>query len=168
MRPLRLALVADGGSDRALIPIVQWHVRRSRPDLPLADIAFATHDRSSLSAGMAKLVDRERPDILLVHRDAEKGLPDDRRLEIPGAGCPVVRIVPVRMTEAWLLFNEPAIRRAARNPNGRVALELPPLSQLERLPDPKERLHRLIMAASELEGPRRRSDSDGISITQCT
>ncbi len=41
-------------------------------------------------------------------------------------GIPVtVPIVPVTMTEAWLLFDERAIRRAADNPAGENSLQLP-------------------------------------------
>ena len=52
------------------------------------------------------------------------------------------------MTEAWLLFDEAAIRRAAGNPNGAMPLDLPPLDRLERLPDPKRVLFDAIRTAS--------------------
>jgi len=53
----------------------------------------------------------------------------------------VVPAVPVRMTEAWLLFDEAAIRRAAGCPNGSMPLELPSLKTSEDIPDPKTILH---------------------------
>jgi thiamine pyrophosphate-dependent acetolactate synthase large subunit-like protein len=65
-----------------------------------------------------------------------------------------VPVVPVRMTEAWLLVDERAIRVAAANPSGRVALELPPLSRLETLSSPKEVLRRALETASERTGRR--------------
>ncbi len=72
-------------------------------------------------------------------------------------GMPVrhVPVIPVRMTEAWLLIDEPAIRRAAGNPNGRNPLDLPALKDLEALPDPKEVLHDALAAASGLNVRRR-------------
>jgi hypothetical protein len=66
------------------------------------------------------------------------------------ASSPYVCVVPVRMTEAWFLFDESAIRRAAGNPGGRSTLPLPPLSKTEALPDPKQTLHELLRAATEL------------------
>lgn len=67
---------------------------------------------------------------------------------------PALCVVPVRMTEAWLLIDEAAIRRAAGNPNGRVELTLPSLRTLENLPDPKQTLNELLRTACELRGRR--------------
>jgi hypothetical protein len=61
------------------------------------------------------------------------------------------------MTEAWLLIDETAIRRASDNPNGKVKLNVPPISSLEDKPDPKQLLHDLLITASELTGRRRKS-----------
>ena len=58
------------------------------------------------------------------------------------------------MQEAWLLFNEQAIRQAAGNPNGKEKLNLPPLKSLEKLPDPKETLHQTLRDACGLSGRR--------------
>lgn len=63
-------------------------------------------------------------------------------------------IVPVRMTEAWLLSSESAIRRAASNPNGRTPLDLPPWNQWEKKPDPKEILFQALRTASGRHGRR--------------
>ena len=54
-------------------------------------------------------------------------------------------------------FDEAAIRFASGNPNGKVPLEIPPLSRLEDKPDPKRLLHDLLITASEFTGRRRRS-----------
>jgi hypothetical protein len=58
------------------------------------------------------------------------------------------------MLEAWLLFDEDAVRVAAGNPHGKVRLKLPPLKQVESLPDPKSQLYELLKQASELTGRR--------------
>ena len=63
-------------------------------------------------------------------------------------------VVPIRMTEAWLLIDEAALRSAAGNPRGSVPLSIPAVRQLEGLPDPKKTLHALIRRASSLGGRR--------------
>jgi len=60
----------------------------------------------------------------------------------------------VRMTEAWLLVEERAIRIAADNPNGAAPLDLPEIEALERMPDPKALLYRALEAACEKRGRR--------------
>ncbi|MDZ4800972.1 MAG: hypothetical protein SGI92_22665 [Bryobacteraceae bacterium] len=98
-------------------------------------------------------------DILFVHRDAEAQPPENRRSEIeaalhwsPNRWIPVI---PVRMTESWLLFDERAIRSAAGNPNGTEPLNLPEVHRLELLPDPKALLSQLLKTASGLNSRRR-------------
>jgi hypothetical protein len=70
-------------------------------------------------------------------------------------GCPPhVALVPIRMTEAWLLHDLQAIRTAADDPNGTRALRVPPLARLERLPNPKKVLRDALLAATEASGRR--------------
>jgi len=59
------------------------------------------------------------------------------------------------MTEAWLLHDEFAIRCASDNPNGKVALALPAVKDIEHIPDPKAVLHAALLDASEFTGRRR-------------
>jgi hypothetical protein len=83
---------------------------------------------------------------LFVHRDAENASRHVRRSEIAAAvqaatfeeGRPPVwvSVIPVRMQEAWFLFDEIAIRRAVGNPSGRVTLHLPSLDKCEDMADP--------------------------------
>ena len=103
-------------------------------------------------------------DLLFIHRDAEKENPDVRKEEIkkaleelkrrrcslPSAIC----VIPVRMQEAWFLFDELALRRASGNPNGKEALALPSPSKVEEIPDPKAVLYDLLRKASGLKGRR--------------
>lgn len=63
-------------------------------------------------------------------------------------------VIPVRMLEAWLLFDEVAIRKAAGNPGGKCQLNLPNLRRLEEIADPKNELHSVLQQASELTGRR--------------
>ncbi|MHC5613360.1 MAG: hypothetical protein ACYTXA_20770 [Nostoc sp.] len=67
---------------------------------------------------------------------------------------PHICVIPVRMQEAWLLFDEAALRKAAGNPSGRQALQLPDICRLEQLPDPKDILYGLLCEASGLRGRR--------------
>jgi hypothetical protein len=98
-------------------------------------------------------------DVLFVHRDAEAQPSDLRRNEIAAALLGVsirhIPVVPVRMTEAWLLADEGAIRSAAGNPNGTANLNLPHLRRLENLPDPKRVLRDALTTASGLNSRRR-------------
>jgi hypothetical protein len=97
-------------------------------------------------------------DLLVVHRDAEREPAENRLREIAEAtrdlNIPVVCAVPVRMTEAWLVFDEAAIRRTAGCPNGTMPLGLPRLKNAESIPDPKEVLHDALKVASSLSGRR--------------
>lgn len=106
-------------------------------------------------------------DLLFVHRDAEGQPVEKRQSEISEAwasvGTPeeqqppkVIPVVPVKMMEAWLLVDEKAIRTAAGNPNGSETLDLPPLSHLEDMPDPKTVLFDCLRKASGLSGVRRK------------
>ncbi|MHC5543626.1 hypothetical protein ACYOEI_35830 [Singulisphaera rosea] len=104
---------------------------------------------------------------VFVHRDAENQPAERRREEIERAMAsivapevpPAICVIPVRMTEAWLLFDEGAIRKAAGNPNGKVPLALPRMSRIEHEPDPKEVLTRILREASELKGRHLRKPS---------
>ena len=101
--------------------------------------------------------------VLFIHRDADRTDHSVRCQQIEeaviaargnGFALPHVCVVPVRMTEAWLLLDDDAIRHAAGNPNGDVTLNLPPLLQVERIANPKQVLHELLCTASGLR-PRR-------------
>lgn len=153
-------LIADGTSDRALIPIMEWLIQNLHPDT-----SYVIHFANELpppSTGLATRINhavRLYPcDILLIHRDAEKEKTSVRISEIESATkdrselC--VPIIPIRMTESWLLFDEAAIRMASGNPNGNNRLELPSLSQVERASDPKALLFDALKTASGKTGRR--------------
>jgi hypothetical protein len=103
-------------------------------------------------------------DLIFIHRDAEREPSTNRIVEIQRAirlvsadlfnNRPYVCVVPVRMTEAWLLFDETKLRLAAGNPAGIIQLSMPQLQRVEGLVDPKEALHQLLKDATEL--PTRR------------
>lgn len=162
---MRATLVSDGSSDRSLVPILEWLLREVGP-VKSVDAAWADFSANLKPRGLAKQQEvalRLYPcDVLFVHRDAEKQDPAMRYHEIieslgtvSGISIPpAVCVVPVRMQEAWLLFNESAIRNAAGNPRGREDLALPGLSEIEAIPDPKAILHRALRHACGLSGRR--------------
>lgn len=166
MNELTYTLVADGASDRCLAPIITWALTQALPlqgtrfiSDEFADYRDSTSPPKGLAQKLRRAVEDFPCDILFVHRDAEKGDPSDRRSEILDAAKEagvesVVCIIPVRMTEAWLLFDEPAIRQAAGNPHGSTRLKLPALNRVEEVPDPKAMLETALEMASEASGRR--------------
>jgi hypothetical protein len=150
--PLNSALLADGTSDRALIHIILWTLRDLRPGGEFSRIEFFPRRHDVLFQRVDDILKDYGPDILFVHRDAENQSIEDRILEIPVKDR-LVPIIPVRMTEAWLLINENAIRHAASNPNGDVSLKLPSLKSLEKS-QAKSVLRELLMTASGNTGRR--------------
>ncbi len=164
MKDCRLTLLTDGSGDRALIPPITWLLHEKLPGIPIqfewADLARLPGPQKGLNGRIQAALDYYPCDILLVHRDAEGESREKRVAEIQDAIAkttvsePHVCVVTVRMQEAWMLISEGAIRCAAGNPNGTVALSLPRYKEIEKLPDPKEVLHELLRKASELSGRR--------------
>ncbi|MFH1748934.1 MAG: hypothetical protein ABIG44_18025 [Planctomycetota bacterium] len=148
------------------MPIIDWTIQTHRPT-GLVSLSSQFADFRNLDQPLHGLADRIHCalrlfpcDILFVHRDAETCTRDQRISEIEQALHSTditrhVKVIPVRMTEAWLLISETAIRKAAGNPNGDVALDLPLLTRLEQLPDPKEVLRDLLVIAAQFTGRRR-------------
>lgn len=167
MSDLRFTLLSDGSSDQVLMPILVWLLRRhgvNRPIQPAwADLRRLPRPPVELPERIKTSLDLYPCDLLFVHRDAEGVSPESRKIEIvtalkerAGPSLPVVCVIPVRMQEAWLLFDEPALRRAAGNPNGQQPLTIPRLQDLEMLVDPKALLYELLREASGLHGRRRK------------
>jgi hypothetical protein len=165
MTILRTTLLSDGGSDRALIPILDWLLQRiatarSLAGTKWADFGYRRRPLESLEAKVRCAVENYPCDILFIHRDAEGQSSDIRKTEIQnavrqsGIHPPTVCVIPVRMTEAWLLLDESAIRSASGNPRGRCPLNLPAPTRVEHMADPKETLFQALRAASEQTGRR--------------
>src|SRR6266511_2363362 len=140
MRELRLTLLSDGSSDRALLPLLVWLLRQHHVESAIqtawADLRRLPRPPRGLPQRIQQALELYPCDLLFVHRDAERLAHSARIAEIQrgvelatkqGPLPSVVRVVPVRMQEAWLLFDEAVIRTAAGNPNGRQPLELPRL-----------------------------------------
>lgn len=140
-------LVGDGPSDRVLTHVADWVLRRSFGHALLEEPAFLPRAHQPIPQAVDLARQRFGRNVIIVHRDAERARWETRVREIPhDAG--VVRLIPVRMTETWLLGDEAAIRSAAGHPSGRHALGLPPWPKVETLPDPKKALQEALVAAA--------------------
>jgi hypothetical protein len=164
MRAAVITLAADGPSDRCLIQPIRWaftEALRANDKHGIVQFIFARVRSNPLTDRIVEAL-RDYPcDVLVVHRDSERENPDRRREEI-GRACeglvdptPRVPVIPVRMSEAWLLIDEKAIRIAAGNPQGVTPLRLPRVRDLESLSDPKDVLRDAILDASTFTGRRR-------------
>lgn len=166
MSHIHYTLVTDGPSDRLLKYPIDWLLNQLTPhdfDGRWANPDVFRNGKTPRSLDrIGKALEYYPCQLLFVHRDAEREPREVRVDEIRAAlrpltsAPPAVCLVPVRMTEAWLLIDEQALREAAGNPNGLVDLRLPPTSALESLADPKKTLYDLLNKASELKGRRSR------------
>jgi Domain of unknown function (DUF4276) len=163
MKEIRYTLLTDGSSDRAIIPILNWLLRNCDDQWAIqhewSDLRRLDKSKTdTLEKRIALSIELYPCEILFIHRDAEKVAREVRVDEIQKAlenvnnivSIPTVCIIPMRMTEAWLLFDVLALRKAAANPNGNVDLQLPSMKKIEDHPDPKKVLHDLLRQASEL------------------
>ncbi len=178
MNELSLTLVGDGSSDCALVFVIKWLLNDRFPDLPnrvaFADLRRLPHPPTRKNvAGQVRAARQYYPcQLLIYHRDAEENsveAVEKRQREVlhqleASVRPKVVCIVPVRMTETWLLIDEVAIKKAAGNRNYRSTLPLPSLRQLESLPNPKEFLHDLLLEASQTRGRRRKQFNLGHAV----
>jgi ATP-dependent Clp protease ATP-binding subunit ClpA len=168
MTPFRFTLRGDGPSDDMLLPVIRWVLMQHLKDVPLdgqfADWRALPRKPVDLADEIAASLKLFPCDLLVVHRDVETKLREERVEEIRkavekaggtrGGIPPHVCVIPVRMSEAWMLFDEQAIRCAAENPNGKCKLNLPPLKRVESIADPKGILNKALITASELSGRR--------------
>lgn len=168
MKELSYTLLSDGSSDKALMPILTWLLRENQVNCSIqpqwADLRRLREVPKTLAQKIIKSLELYPCDLLFIHRDAEKEPRENRVIEICKALEEVQKsvivppvyicVIPVRMLETWLLFNESAIRNAAGNPRGKEQLQIPDIRKLQQLPDPKNVLHQLILTASGLTGRR--------------
>ena len=162
----RAIFLGEGSSDAPLADIVAELFQRcgcellvTTPALDLLPERVRADVRSKVEAALR--LTRDPIDVFIVHRDADGPGSGERRDEIARAFRQLdpphrhLPVVPIRMTEAWLLLDERRIREVAGNPRGRTPLHLPGASEVERQADPKARLAQALLAASGEKGRRR-------------
>lgn len=162
-------LLGEGPSDRRLLHPINWAMSVATQEpfrAQWADKRALRVTSGGLAARIAAAVHEFPCDILFVHRDCDNADLGHRRAEIDTAletigGYRHVKVIPVRMQEAWFLVNEAAIRAAAGRPSGKQDLNLPAIHSVEGIADPKARLHEAIRIASGRKGRRWRRTSVG-------
>lgn len=164
MSELRYTLLTEGSSDVVLLNHISWLMKRhtTAPIRPqFAELGRYRHPPKGLARKIEAAIEFYDCDILFIHRDADTFSYEHRQQEMQKAAQsvqhdkpPVICVIPVRMQEAWLLFDESAIRSAAGRPTGRMALNLPTLPSVESLANPKTRLHDALRLASGFQGRR--------------
>lgn len=150
-RQLTFSVVADGGTDRMLVPVIEWAIHRLDPQVEILEPGFSKRHR-----GVQDFLEDYTPEAMLVfiHRDAEKLSLEERMREFDRVcRSDVVPVVPVRMSETWILFDGTAIARAAGSSSYDVSV--PRLSELEAIPDPKDLLDTLFITAAGSPSGRR-------------
>ena len=168
----RILFLGEGTSDEGIAVHVEriaegcgLDVALTVPDLGLLPLKDRTV-RGKLEAVMTL---GATFDLVVVHRDSDNVDRREREQEIREAveiavpECPHVAVVPVKMTEAWLVLDEVAIRSVAGNPAGRMSLGLPGPREAERIADPKAVLREALVAASGLTGRKRTIFQRGFS-----
>lgn len=161
---MKYTLIGDGSSDKALMPVINWLINDLFPELPVSGtFAEFRHMRNPPAKndikGQVEYASYYYPfDILIYHRDAEDRSEDIigiRKEEILGELDDetllekTVCVVPVVMTEAWLLIDRTAIKKAAGNRNFAGELALPAVQTLELKSNPKSILQDLLRTARD-------------------
>ena len=179
MKSLNITLVTEGTSDVALIPHIRWLLRQNGISNPIettwADLRHLPRNLETkrLINKIPLTLELYPCDILFIHRDSDNTSVEERETEILNAIENIggtkpdyfICVIPIKETEAWLLFNENAIRRAAGNPNGNEILGLPKLKDIESLADPKQILNEKLKIASGRKGRRLAKFNVGHSVT---
>lgn len=164
MDRLKYTLVGDGSSDRVLQPVINWLLNDLYPELPVSGVyadfggLWKPPAKGDIK-GQVKHAQRYYPfDILIYHRDAEQNSNEiiaTRIAEILDNIKDVIEpqkivcVVPIVMTEAWLLIDANAIKKASGNRNYSGVLNLPPIQTLEQKNDPKDILFNLLKTAND-------------------
>lgn len=159
---ISILFLGEGSSDSGIVPHIEAlaagidvEVTITNPDLGRLKKppGNAVADKLKVSIEIGGMYD-----LIVVHRDTDRDGRDARLSEIASAvnkfapGSCYAPVIPVRMTEAWLLADEHSLRQVAGNPKGRVPLNLPPVAKLEKISDPKQMLKEILGKASGQSG----------------
>ena len=107
-------------------------------------------------------------DMVFIHRDSDGPDRNGREREIrrgveeSGFPHPLIPVIPVQETEAWLLLDEQAIRDVVAS-KGKQSLRLPKPNAIEGTRKPKEILQKALLAASETSGRRLKKEKNSFN-----
>ena len=158
---MRYLLISEGPDDQMLFGPIEWLLAQHCRDGFGGEWANpdALQDRSrNLNTRLTQVGQTYQCDMAFIHRDTDtfpfRSRANEIREAIAVSGyiSPTVSVIPVRMTEAWFLFDESAIRKAASNVQSRALLNLPNHAESQRRADPKVLLENALVAASGLTG----------------
>ncbi|MEZ5085919.1 MAG: hypothetical protein R2722_06620 [Tessaracoccus sp.] len=164
---IRAVFIGEGTSDTPLGDIVGQLLARHNIDVHVSKPDFGRlsskvqRDVSSKIAASLKLTTKP-VDLFILHRDSDNARASDRKdeilraVELESPNSLHIAVVPIRMTEAWLVLDEKAIRTTAGNPRGRTPLNLPKAAEVERRSDPKRILADALITAADETGRRKR------------
>lgn len=164
----QFALLHEGPSDAGLVAVLETLLVEAGFDEVYGE---ARLKKGSVGETLASMADNQESfHVVFVHRDADRAGRDARAAEISRAAMSVtwaagdeprvVPVIPVTMTEAWLLLEETAIRAICGNPRGTEALNLPKLHEIEGIADPKTLLFDALRKAAPRGGRRRVTDRE--------
>lgn len=150
-RQLTWSIVADGGTDLMLVPVIQWAIHRIDPDVEILEPEFRKR-RGSVEDFLRTY--NSGAMVVFVHRDSENLTLENRLREFHGVTrADVVPVVPVQMSEAWILFDGAAVAKAAGSPAAEVVA--PVVAEIENIRNPKARLDELLFRAAGWPAGRR-------------
>lgn len=170
---LTATLIRDGKSDTGMLtPIISWLFNDLYDDIILEmqsedfkNVAYEIKVGDILEK--IKYVGKEiNPDIIFVHRDSEKQGYDARLAEIEDKiknsnfYDKIVRVIPIRMTEAWLLTDARAICIASgikdKKKFKQVQDKLPKIGKIEEVSHPKMAIQDIIRELKKDKSSRNR------------
>lgn len=164
----QFVLLHEGPSDAGLVSVLETLLAEAGFDEVYGEAHLKTGSVEDTLVSMAE--DLQCFHFVFVHRDADRAGRDARVAEIVRSAANitwpeddeprVVPIVPVTMTEAWLLLDETAIRTVCGNPRGTEALNLPKPREIEGIADPKTLLFDVLRKAAPRRGRRRITDRE--------
>lgn len=161
MSEIRSLLIGEGPNDESLIYHLTWLLELLLPDDDIQQTQFVRPEslggipRGDLAGRIHKtLADYESQcDILFIHRDADgrDHTPRVQEIALVVTNIPLPRphfvpVIPIQATESWLMFNAQVLFQAVGKKQ-HTELDLPPLSRIETLHDPKARFLALLRAA---------------------
>ena len=158
--------LSEGTSDQSIIPLINKIILNNY-NVTINTIIPNFNSVRPRPSGLTlkiKAVQKlyESIDFLVIHRDADSVGRDHRMNEIKSAIASVspsfdfVAMIPVRMTEAWLLVDQAAIIHAMERPTYNKKIIFPPIKKIEKLAYPKNLLLQIVQEIADL--PKRRKN----------